>query len=488
MCVILHAKKKKHMKREEIQEAMRTNSAGFYMAALRKGSNNEAIRLSTRTMVESELLKFFDEIVNDDDEVVMHARIPSYGPKDLSNVHGWEIDGIQFCHNMSIRSIDGFRDQFENWKNLTDSEFFFTKLFIPYYRSLGSEAFKNGKFHEDLDKFVKWICGTTNKFCFVMPDNTVIRYGNWVSEADRKENGEVAFYASNSSYKVYRATWPAYIRTTGSAAGTGTSQKGGTAAKAAAFPGRRDLYDYDYDYDYDEYRHGHGGWVHHSDDAPAKGNVRSEGEVVLKCRSYKDLAKTIIQDLVLCNASALKELEIGETPDVSLFYIDNIPKVYDHDVPKFVTKNFSRIADGMFTTIIDVLEEYAEVLEDAVRSESTTMSSRYAYLSEYECKKQLMKSERERSTLAYIFNLVFNFDADKPEDVATMFTLSETRTGKPTMKKVSLTDLIVPEIETLETMKEAIEYLLIFIHTDDSAIEATLQNELIGWSADDKED
>lgn len=481
MCVILHAKKKKHMKREEVQEAMRNNSAGFYMAALRKGSDNEPIRLSTRTMVESELLKFFDEKVNDDDEVVMHARIPSYGSRGLSNVHGWEIDGIQFCHNMSIRSIDGFRDQFDNWKDLTDSEFFFTKLFIPYYRSLGAEAYKDGKFHEDLDKFVKWICGMTNKFCFVMPDNNVIRYGNWVSETDRKEDGEVAFYASNSTYKVYKSTWPAYHKTTGFAAGATTPQRGGTAAKAATFPSD-DPYDED---DYFNCNYGYG-W-HHSDDSP-KSDLQSEGEVVLKCRSYKNLAEAAIQDLVLCNASALKDIEIGEKPDVSFFYLDIMPKVYDHDIPEFITKNFSRVADGSFTTIIDFLEEYAEVLESALRAERLPSTDRYAFLSEYECKNQLAKYERERSTLAYTFNLVFNFDAEKSEDVATMFTLSETRTGKPIMKKVSLIDLIVPETETLNTMKEAVEHLLTFIHTDESTIEAALQDELSGWSTNDKED
>ena len=35
MCVIIHAKTKKHVNRSEIQEAMRNNNAGFYMALLR---------------------------------------------------------------------------------------------------------------------------------------------------------------------------------------------------------------------------------------------------------------------------------------------------------------------------------------------------------------------------------------------------------------------------------------------------------------------
>ena len=127
MCVIIHAKTKKHVNRSEIQEAMRNNNAGFYMALLRKQGTPK--RESIRTMDQQELLKFFDEKVADTDEVVMHARIPSYGARGLENVHGWEVDGIQFCHNMSIHSIDGFRTQFTEWKDKTDSQFFFEKLF-----------------------------------------------------------------------------------------------------------------------------------------------------------------------------------------------------------------------------------------------------------------------------------------------------------------------------------------------------------------------
>lgn len=212
MCVICMAAKKRHMHREEVQEAMRSNDAGFFMCALRPDGTRETIR----TLDQKEALKFWDETVKDDDAFVMHARIPSRGPKTLENVHGWEEDGILFMHNMTITDIDDMMKR-AKWSG-TDSEFFFRKIFIPYYRGCGDEAYKDGKFCDDLNNLITHFVGYSNKFCFIMPDNTVIRYGSWVNEPDRKEGDKVAFWASNSSYKVFP-----------------TRGKGGGAANAAGF-------------------------------------------------------------------------------------------------------------------------------------------------------------------------------------------------------------------------------------------------------------
>jgi len=73
MCVLIHSLKKKHLRREEVKEAMDRNNSGFFMAALRPEGKREVIR----TMSQAELLDFFDKKVKDEDEVVMHARIPS---------------------------------------------------------------------------------------------------------------------------------------------------------------------------------------------------------------------------------------------------------------------------------------------------------------------------------------------------------------------------------------------------------------------------
>lgn len=200
MCVICAAAKKRHMKREEVLEAIRRNSAGFFGFTVHDG-----VRKTVRTLDDREFVRFFDEDVGDDDPWVMHARIPSRGEKTLDNVHGWEEDGIIFCHNMTLTSLDGMM-QDAKWGG-TDSEFFFRHVFMPFYRGCGEAAYEDGRFCQDLDNIVRHFCGTGNKFLFIMPDNRMVRYGTWVSEPDRKEGGECAFYASNSSYRVYMPAW-----------------------------------------------------------------------------------------------------------------------------------------------------------------------------------------------------------------------------------------------------------------------------------------
>jgi len=201
MCVICAAAKKRYMKREEVLAAIKHNSAGFFGFTVHDG-----VRRTIRTLDDKQFVKFFDEVVEDGDPWVMHARIPSRGEKTLDNVHGWEEDGIIFCHNMTISSIDGMmRDA--KWEN-TDSEFFFRHIFMPFYRGCGEKAYENGRFCQDLDNIVRYFCGSMNKFLFIMPDNRLVRYGSWVTEKDRvDEDGNPAFVASNCTYKVYERSW-----------------------------------------------------------------------------------------------------------------------------------------------------------------------------------------------------------------------------------------------------------------------------------------
>ena len=202
MCVICAAAKKRHMKRAEVLEAIRHNNAGFFGFTVHDGA-----RRTIRTLDEKQFMAFFDDVVEDDDMWVMHARIPSRGDKNIDNVHGWEEDGIIFCHNMTISSIDGMMKNVK-WEG-TDSEFFFRHIFMPFFRGCGPDAYKDGRFCQDLDNLVRYFVGYSNKFLFIMPDNTLVTYGDWVKEEGRQEDGKCAFYASNSSYKVYAPSWPA---------------------------------------------------------------------------------------------------------------------------------------------------------------------------------------------------------------------------------------------------------------------------------------
>lgn len=470
MCVILHAKKKIHMRRPEICEAMDRNSSGFYMAALSVAGDGKPVRKSVRTMDQKQLLDFFDNIVKDDDEVVMHARIPSYGTKGLENVHGWEVDGIQFCHNMSIRSIDGFRDLFPDWKDKTDSQFFFEKLFIPYYRGLGTEAFKDGKFHPDLDRFVKWICGMMNKFCFVMPDNTVLRYGSWVSETDRKHEGEIAFYASNTTYKVYKSAWPVV-------SSPAPVKKGGTAAAAATFSAsasksRKQFgfgvdygnpYDPPYGYDpygYDPYEY--------ADDVPNE----CDGTTVRKHIGLKDLAKAALTDMVLSNATALRDLELEELR-LPNYFSHIVPDLWDYEIQTKMEEQICACSKGTFLSVLDMLVDYSCELEDAIMQTTKTT----IYLTERDCKRAFDQYVEEQTVLMHALNLTIDFEKTTAASAVVMYSMAESRTGAPIMKKVPLVDLITPEGATLEMSSKAVETILLFTQTDEDEIEKQIKQE-----------
>lgn len=178
---------------------MDANPAGFFMETIRKRRGKRPKTKSVRTLDRDTLLRFFDA-ADEDDEIVFHARIPSRGETNIENVHGWTEDGITFAHNMTITSIDDMMKR-ANW-NGTDSEFFFRKLFIPFFRGCGKSAYADGKFCDEVHNFVQHFVGYSNKFIFIMPDGTVLRYGEWGNEPNRlTEDGKVAFYASNATYK-----------------------------------------------------------------------------------------------------------------------------------------------------------------------------------------------------------------------------------------------------------------------------------------------
>lgn len=448
MCVILHAKKKKHVRREEIQEAMTRNNSGFYMVRLFKTVTGAPAREHIRTMAQAELLEFFDNKVQPDDEIVMHARIPSYGTSGLQNVHGWEVDGIQFCHNMSIRAIDGFRDQFPDWKDLTDSEFFFKKLFIPYYRSLGDQAYKDGKFHPDLDKFVTWICGATNKFCFVMPDGIVIRYGSWVTEPDRKEGDEIAFYASNSTYKVYVPTWSPY-------------QRGGKAAGAAGFRWGHKSHHDDYDCDEDPYGYDYG--YYKNDTAEAENEEAKE--MVLECRSYQELAKAALQHLVLENVTQTRELDFIED-NLESPYSCIKPKLWDEDVFSFLTDGFPDLVNATATEIVTFLDEYATILGERIKK----TESRLLTFGVHVCEDALDAYDDAVKTYALVLNTSFDFNATAASKFAVAFQPSVTKSGSPTMKRMVSNDMFVPPRSHEDDMVNAITRLLEFIKLSDDEI------------------
>ena len=321
MCVICTAAKKRHMKRAEVLEAIRHNSAGFFGFTVHDGQ-----RRMIRTLDSEQFMKFFDS-VDDDDVWAMHARIPSRGEKNLDNVHGWEEDGIVFAHNMTLSVLDDMMKRV-NWTN-TDSEFFFRKVFIPFYRGLGGDAYRDGKLHPDLDNLVRHFCGSYNKLLFIMPDNRMLRYGDWIEERDRKEGDEVAFFASNASYKVYESKWPARKTITGFGAGA-----------------EDDDDDVDSWSDY----YGYGGWrggeswtAKDEDKGDGKGDTsksvdpgKAAEDLVWKELGPSRLCQLALLDLVGNGAVSYRALrddwfQDGENDEVDEILRDLLPDVFDED-------------------------------------------------------------------------------------------------------------------------------------------------------------
>lgn len=184
MCVIAKGARK-DLRADEIRQCMKSNGYGFFVAVLKK---NPAGNRFVRTLDEEEAFKAYDA-AEPDDTVVLHARIPSRGghDKNLADVHGWDSEeGIRFCHNGTVVSLDRVQKD-DGCEKMTDSEYFFRRIFLPLYRAEG------GKWTELVDRIVKVVCAE-NRFLFIFPDNTVKTVGPFI-----EDHGCVF---SNRSYEV----------------------------------------------------------------------------------------------------------------------------------------------------------------------------------------------------------------------------------------------------------------------------------------------
>lgn len=441
MCVICHAAKKRYMKRAEVVQAMKSNNAGFFGFTVHDGA-----RRMIRTLDDKEFLKFFDECVGDDDVWVMHARIPSRGKKTIANVHGWEQDGILFCHNMTLSQLD---DMMRNakWEG-TDSEFFFRHVFIPFYRGCGPDAYKDGKFCEDLDNLVRHFCGHYNKFLFIMPDDTVVRYGEWVAEPDRKEGGECAFYASNSSYKVYERTWP----------------------KAAVDGFGRSRYAYDdLDYGYDEY----GGYYPAS---AATAGSKSAGfdfpAMVLKGIGTAGLCKLALCDIVAHGVSAYKSIPDGwdrslsDGDDVADVFYQLMPNAFTDDTYDAAAAALANLGDETaeeLYTVTDFAEQYADEFGPALAKTTGTGKVAPLFMSEDAARRALSKLLAEWRVFQRVAAVNVNWRAKSPASFAAVADRPEFEDGAWKIKKVRATDILVDESTTNEIAFRAIGKLLKFI-------------------------
>ena len=96
MCYIMIAKRLNNSRNPKVEQQLReialskavTNSDGFFI---------DYAGASIRTMDKEEAKKTLNRIPFDN--TLMHFRFATTGKKDVSNVHGWELNGFQFLHN-----------------------------------------------------------------------------------------------------------------------------------------------------------------------------------------------------------------------------------------------------------------------------------------------------------------------------------------------------------------------------------------------------
>lgn len=459
MCVLIAAKRKKFVKRAEIVEAMRTNSSGFAMMAVRPDNSRDSIR----TLSDKELLDFFDNKVKDDDAIAFHARIPSRGEKSLANVHGWMIEGVWTGHNMTISTLDEVMRE-DKW-NGTDSEYFFRNIFGPLYKGFGDAAFKDGKFHPYIDRIIRCFMGSSNKFLFVMPDGTFVRYGNWVSEPDRKENGEIAFWASNSTYKVYERSWPA--------ASSGKTTRGYGYG-----------YGYDDEQDYLEY------WQSKAarNSPKASSIVDFDGTTLVDAAGILPVIRTGLKLHVLANAAKYREAMTDDLPEgcdygstkaiAAACWMPVKFAVDDQNLADAANPcNYYRPENGA----IGSLEHFqawaagwAAALEEYIETVGMKTKIRYFHMPKATLKFNLADLEDRIDAALVSIDCCVDLTQDSLEDAFTAFALSRSRKGKPTMAKAMLTDLITPDANTEEEARTAVAMVLEVIQALEAGDESVL--------------
>lgn len=157
-----------------IRASMAKNKDGAFIL-IRPPGKKPPLALEKSFLVE-DILRTYNE-APPDSLIMFHARIATHGTVNVKNIHGWEEDGVYFCHNgvLSIKNRD----------DMTDSETFFRDLFMPVFRA------NKFIFNEKVENAVNAVIGTS-RFAFYYKD-TISMYGTYIEE------GGASF--SNDGYK-----------------------------------------------------------------------------------------------------------------------------------------------------------------------------------------------------------------------------------------------------------------------------------------------
>ena len=472
MCVIIHTKRKELLKKRELEEAMRSNSAGFFLAILK----GDGTRRVLRTLDAKSAEDFWDSAPNDA-EMVMHFRIPSRGDKNLENVHGWEEDGILFSHNMTLTVLDGVMRQ-DKWVN-TDSEYFFRMVFMPLYRAFGAAAYKDGRLCEPLDRVVRVVCGTSNRFCFVMPDNNALRYGDWVGDDPSRKtpDGKPGFFASNMSYKVYERSYPSYP----SLYSGSPVYQGGKEAKSASadrFPHSGGSADVESDEDYWSGEcDGQSGKIgFRPDKAEVSPAVEYGGEVLRELAGDAGILKIALADMVMHNlvgywetcSDAGKCEEYIRTMNNWFFPASLTDDTYQASTEAFA--NLATLKKPAGKDVEDFIETYATALERELnRPEGKTAVFTPITVDRKRVAEGVEDLISGVDSWCRAANLHFDWNSPSGEEFATAFVMETSRRGRPYMDTVCWDDLLYAEDVTGDDAVATVELLLRAIHKAEDA-------------------
>ena len=404
MCIIAHTAKKKYMPRANVEQCMKSNSAGFFMAELRQ----DGTRRTIRTMSKEDALKFFDEC-SPDNGFVMHARIPSCGETCLDNVHGWEQDGIIFMHNMTLRELDGMMKE-DGWKK-TDSEYFFRHVFMPLFNAFGKDAYRDGKLNPYIDKLVRFFAGSTNRFLFIMPDNVVLKYGTsgWTKDF----GGNCEF--SNQSYRI-----PSY---------TQTCQQRTTWDYGSAFA---------CDYDDDGFPI-----------ADVCDDREYDGEVFLKTIGVAGIVDLALHDLVIGNVA---DLALYSVPSEATKEMKNAMSLTIGEIVPTAFSDDTREAAAELIGVIGSPSPNDKDVHDAIVGYAAALESTFAEVNHRkygvypsDAKNLVSETVAQINVAATFLNIGFNETASEPKEYATAFSMSRTKKGGFKMERVDPIDIFCPE-------------------------------------------
>ena len=404
MCIIAHTAKKQYMPRANVEQCMKSNSAGFFMAELRQ----DGTRRTIRTMSQEDALKFFDEC-SPDNGFVLHARIPSCGETNLDNVHGWEQDGIIFMHNMTLRELDGMMRE-DGWKK-TDSEYFFRHIFMPLFNVFGKDAYHDGKLNPYIDKLVRFFAGSTNRFLFIMPDNVVLKYGT---------SGWTKDFGGNCEFSVQSYRIPSY---------TQTDQRPAPWNYGSAFA---------CDYDDDGFPI--------ADVCDDRGY---DGDVFLKTIGTAGIVDLALHDLVIGNVADLALYSVPseatkEVKDAMTLAIGEIvPTAFSDDTREAAAELIGVIGSPSpdDKDVYDAIVGYAAALENTFAEFNHRKFGVYPS----DAKNLVSDTIDQINVAAAFLNIGFDETASEPKGYATAFSMSRTKKGGFKMERVDPIDIFCPE-------------------------------------------